>query len=340
MSLSRAFYKHKKGSRKLPISSIDKAEEIDIGAHTNVSDNKMEMKMKKNILILLFAGLFQGVQAMGRARDFARQVFQSKAAILIAAATASKYGSYEIGKRDLKEFLESNPESGLSLEGEIRARSIFENGGYYDLVLVKDDRVCVAKIGDIIGLHLDEQARRLLQESKMFFCKKTAEDLVFFVLDKEHAKMALRHEFFHVVHNDSVTKKTIDCSLEPVALLAGKTAHVASRSKGIGLAVGALSYAVGTLGYYWYARQCEFAADKAAATDKESALRLSQILYNLDSSDRDFFKTLISTHPTTADRIKALEKQYGPLDISYVAPQDREFATIELVKFFSKQSRP
>ncbi len=295
--------------------------------------------MKKNILILLFAGVFQGAQAMSGARAFAHQVFRSKTALLATGAAVYKYGSHKIDENDTKSFLESNPESGLSLEGEIRARSIFEKRGYYDLVLVKDDRVCVAKIGDTIGLHLDEQAIRLLQGDRALVFKQTDEKPVFFVLNQEHAKMAVEHELFHVVHDDSATKKAISCSLEPMALFAGKTAHVASRSKGIGLAVGALSYAAGTLGRYWHARQCEFAADKAAATDKTSALRLVQYLYSVDSSQRDFFETLIVTHPTTADRIKALEKQYGPLDLSYIAPEDREFAGRALFAIVSKSLR-
>lgn len=52
--------------------------------------------MKKNILILLFAGVFQGAQAMSGARAFAHQVFRSKTALLATGAAVYKYGSHKI----------------------------------------------------------------------------------------------------------------------------------------------------------------------------------------------------------------------------------------------------
>ncbi len=294
--------------------------------------------MKKNMLLFfLVVGTCQGVQAMSGARAFAHQVFGSKTAGVAAAVALGTGISSYFGHKSIEKELEALPAVTLSDEHAKEIYDLFGEAGIHNLKIVHGPGAGLFE--GIANTYLSLDCFDLMKLSgdvtrRDFFDEKT-EKRTEILFGRPHVLEIIKHEREHKKQHHTPQQILILNSIVPLSMLSGKAMQVAGRGKAAALAVGVAVSGMGYLGRFWHSRQCEYAADRGAADSKRAAFLHAQVLYDLSlfhSSDNgNLLKKLLRTHPCPEDRIRALEKQWGPLD--FCSEQENEAVLALALKF-------
>ena len=294
------------------------------------------------VLLLTGAGFCQGAQAMGGARNFAKRVLFSKTAIA-AGTVAAVNGAIAYDRNEKRvRVLKTAPQTELPVRYQRKAREIFEQHGYFitilDAELGGDAGLGVWRHKDEVFLFLSKNERAALSGGKVWFLGELQDGIKARVFKEEHALAAIKHELFHVVCNDPLTKDVLTAGTVPVSIMAGKMMRVAGRGKilACGAALGA--YLGGLVIQQKYSQMAEIRCDRKACDNAKDAQLLAQGLDfdEGDEQEESILEKLLGSHPPVSERIKELEKRWGTLDLDSLTEEDKGELLIMLMRMRSR----